>query len=344
MQSIPIPVVTVVIVVLWAALAVFWVGNWIYVRVCASFTANTCTPTVLHITDTLWRRKQQRSKLHTAITLFLGIKICATAFLAFEWYTLKNAGEVPHTQDVLYSMVRIVEMTSFLSVLMLIAAGWGIIDNARARKWPLIALLAVTYAGCLAMELFLSYWFSITTAVALCIVLFFTFVSATDTMVLLTHRVATGAAARSAVTKEDEEQPSAQSPGVESEEGIAPVEGADALSSGCKAQARKQLTMISRFRFLIVLYVAGQLLCSVLNIFGVPNWVSQMVSQLFDLLLYLCVEFLFLLRKEREHGLYFMLEEAPNAAAEAEESTSTSDANPAETALDDITGAPTEKP
>ena len=327
MQSIPIPVATVVIVVLWAALAVFWVGNWIYVRVC-----NIPQPTHFDNTvhDILWQWEQQRSKLHTAITLFLGIKICATAFLAFEWYTLKNAGEVPHMQDVLYSVVRIVEMTSFLSVLMLIAAGWGIIDNARAHKWPLIALLAVTYAGCLAMELFLSFWFSITTAVALCIVLFFTFVSATDTMVLLTQRVAAGADAGSEVTKEDEEHPSSPPPGLES------------LPPGCKAQARKQLTMISRFRFLIVLYVAGQLLCSVLNIFNVPNWVSQMVSQLFDLLLYLCIEFLFLLHKEKEHGLYFMLDEAPNAAAEVEESTS--DANPAETALDDITSAPTDKP
>ena len=334
---------TVVIVVLWAALAVFWIGNWIYVRVCSLHrsTHNQQTVTASWI---FWRLfgglEQQRSKLHTAITVFLGIKICATAFLAFEWYTLKNAGEVPHMQGVLYSVVRIAEMTSFLSVLMLISAGWGIIDNARARKWPLIALLAVTYAGCLAMELFLSFWFSIATAVALCIVLFFTFVLATDTMVLLTHRVATGTDAGSTVTKEDEEHPS--SPELESEEGMAPVE---ALTPGCKAQARKQLTMISRFRFLIVLYIAGQLLCSVLNIFDVSNWVSQMVSQLFDLLLYLCIEFLFLLRKEREHGLYFMLEEVPNAAAvDAEESTSTGDANPTEAAIDDIASAPTDKP
>lgn len=278
---------------------------------------------------------QQRSKLHTAITIFLAIKICATAFLAFEWYTLKNAGGVPDGQSLLYNLVRIVEMTSFLSVLMLIAAGWGIIDDARARRWPLIALLAVAYAGCLAMEMFLSIWFSITTAVALCIVLFFTFISASDTMVLLAHRVATGPAAGSTAAKEDEEkEPQPSSPGVESEEGVAPVEGAETLSPACKAQARKQLAMISRYRFLILLYVIGQLLCSVLNILDVPNWAAQMVSQLCDLLLYLCIEFLFLLHKEREHGLYFMLDEAPNAAADAE------DGNPNETSLNDIASAP----
>lgn len=31
------------------------------------------------------------------------------------------------------------EMCAFFSVLLLIGAGWGMIDNNRARKWPLIA-------------------------------------------------------------------------------------------------------------------------------------------------------------------------------------------------------------
>ena len=270
---------------------------------------------------------QQKSKLHMAITVFLAIKICATLFLTIQWFTLKNYGQISTAQQIAYNIVRMFEMTSFLVVLVLIADGWGIVDNKRARRWPLIALLTVLYCLCLSLELFFSGFFSIATAVALCAMLFLTFVFATDTMRKLAQKIAGGAQAIEVVQKEKKDSAEVSSDdrvdgpaSVITEEMPSTMLEADSsgLAQAYIAQARKQLTVLSRYRFVIMLYICGQLVCSILNLFSIALWISQMVSQLFDILLYMCIGFIFLLRKEKEHGMYYLLETENADIAEVE--------------------------
>ena len=262
-----------------------------------------------------------------AITVFLVIKICATLFLTIQWFTLKNNGQISLAQQIAYNIVRMFEMTSFLVVLILIADGWGIVDNKRARRWPLIALLTVVYCLCLSLELFFSGYFSIATAVALCAMLFLTFVFATDTMRKLAQKIAGGAQGIEVVQKEKKEAGEVSSDEIGSgpasvitEEMPSTMLEADSsgLAQAYLAQAKKQLTVLSRYRFVIMLYICGQLVCSILNVFSVALWILQMVSQLFDILLYMCIGFIFLLRKEKEHGMYYLLETENTDIAEVE--------------------------
>lgn len=265
--------------------------------------------------------RQQRSKLHLAISLFLGIKICATISLFVQWRTLQLAGEMSSAQSIAHNVIRVVEMGFFIVVLMLIGAGWGIVDDNRAHRWPGIAGIAIAYIICYALELFFNSWLAISTAVALVAVLFFAYFSASDSIAGLAAKI--GRSEQKQQEKQADEEGKERQPPQEQtadeeqqQQGASKELGAEEEEAAGVAmeeaayltQAKLQLRMLSRYRFAIALYIMGQLVCSTLAVFGLASWASQLVSQLVDLLLFACIEVIFRLHKERKHGMYYLLE------------------------------------
>ena len=60
----------------------------------------------------------------------------------------------------------------FFSVLLLIGAGWGMVDNERARRWYLIVGLVLAYGLTFGLTAFLGGWVGIAPIIVLCATLY----------------------------------------------------------------------------------------------------------------------------------------------------------------------------
>ena len=250
-----------------------------------------------------------------------------------RWHALQRYGEISSAHEIAYNLIRVAEMAFFIVVLMLIGAGWGIVDDNRAHRWPGIAAIALVYTVCYALELFFNSWLAISTAVALVAVLFFAYFSASDSIASLSAKIGRpeqkqqeGADKEHQLTQEqtaDEEQKQGGDGGEkvagEKEAEAEEEEAGTAMEEGAwVTQAKLQLRMLSRYRFAIALYILGQLLCSSMAAFGLESWASLLVSQLVDLVLFACIEVIFRLHKERKHGMYYLLEGAGDVELDGE--------------------------
>ena len=83
----------------------------------------------------------------------------------------------------------------FFSVLLLIAVGWGMVDNDRARRWYVITILVVVYAICLSLSLFYGGWVGIAPIIVLCATLYAVYLLSVETTRLLDEK-ATACSAR----------------------------------------------------------------------------------------------------------------------------------------------------
>lgn len=229
-------------------------------------------------------------------------------------------------------------MCAFLSVLLLIGAGWGMIDNNRARKWPLIAGLfrfptptfhrnlthtnnrtgiVIVYGVCLGLSFFY-FWFNIAAVLVLCLTLYVVFTMSMKSTQILSLKVMDFAAK---IDTAEAHGSSDTEPGMNVP-----------LLTSEKEHLQRQMVMLMfvflflmflfeafhillllncthrRFRFIIMAYIVWRLIVSIILLFVMVNWVEALLGEILDAFLFVCIGWVFRLRQTKKDGMYFVLE------------------------------------
>jgi len=177
-EDLPLPIMYIVVVSLWAIFLGAWLLNWIITR---------------HIT-----------KLHIAISCFIVLKLITVVYLMVYWIELNKIGVLDYAITIGFYVVEIIEMVAFFSVLLLIGVGWGMIDDKPPRNWPLLLVLVVLYGLFFGLSLFI-YWFAVASIILLCVLLYVIYTSATKSRIILTGMIDN---LNVSVTKAEAEDPS----------------------------------------------------------------------------------------------------------------------------------------
>lgn len=135
-DSIPFPVLYMILLASWFLLSAAWCFNWI-------------------------TNRRQKIKLHRAISLFPFVKFLFCCAAVYYWKSLSSNGIETSAMVGVYQTFNVLFEVIFYSILLLIASGWGISrDNIGQDKF-VISFVAIGLALALIASYFLQRYFSL---------------------------------------------------------------------------------------------------------------------------------------------------------------------------------------
>jgi len=266
-DDMPQLILYIVVASIWGLFIILWIGNWLLVR--------------------------YLTKLHVAISVFNFLKLATVLYLVIYWAELDKIGSLGSVVVIGYYIVEIIEMCGFFSVLLLIGAGWGMIDDKPPRKWPVIVGLVVFYGICFTFTLFFT-MAAVASIIALVIILYMVYKLAAESTIILQDMVQQ---LRKTI---EESEKKAQN----DEDSTSNVPLLKSQMEHCEVQ----IVMLRRFRIIMMGYVIGRVITSVIVMFSTHAWVESLFAEFLDIALFVCLGIVFRLRWLKKEGMYFLLD------------------------------------